>query len=111
MSTETTKHTREDWIVSLNGMAVKTKSGKSIASLFGCDTSIGAEEMNANAKLMADAANTANKCGLLPSQLLQQRNDLLAKATALVKLIEPTFNYKELRDLKEAIEKAKKHGK
>ncbi|AGO48355.1 hypothetical protein Phi10:1_gp014 [Cellulophaga phage phi10:1] len=31
----------------------------------------------ANAKLIVDAGNTSNKCGLLPSELLKQRNELL----------------------------------
>ena len=35
------------------------------------------QESNANAKLIADAGTTANKCGLLPSELLEQRNELL----------------------------------
>ena len=35
------------------------------------------EAMEANAKLIADAGTTANKCGLMPSELLEQRNDLL----------------------------------
>lgn len=30
-----------------------------------------------NAKLIADAGTTANKCGLLPSELLEQRDELL----------------------------------
>lgn len=34
------------------------------------------EEEEANAKLIADAGNTANKYGLLPSELLEQRYDL-----------------------------------
>ncbi len=35
------------------------------------------EEMNANAQLIADAGTTANKCGLLPSELLKQRDELI----------------------------------
>ena len=30
-----------------------------------------------NATLIADAFNTANKCGLLPSELLEQRDELM----------------------------------
>lgn len=36
----------------------------------------GWDEMHANATLIADAGNTAQKCGLLPSELLQQRDEL-----------------------------------
>ena len=35
------------------------------------------KEAEANAKLIADAGTTANKCGLLPSELLDQRDELL----------------------------------
>jgi hypothetical protein len=34
-------------------------------------------DSEANAVLFADAGNTAQKCGLLPSELLKQRNELL----------------------------------
>ncbi len=34
------------------------------------------DELQANALLIADAGNTAQKCGLLPSELLQQRDEL-----------------------------------
>lgn len=34
------------------------------------------DEEKANAMLIADAGNTAQKCGLLPSELLQQRDEL-----------------------------------
>jgi len=35
------------------------------------------EKAEANAKLIADAGTTANKCNLLPSELLAQRDELL----------------------------------
>ena len=35
------------------------------------------EEDDANAQLIIDAGNTIQSCGLLPSQLLKQRNELL----------------------------------
>jgi len=34
------------------------------------------DEVEPNALLIADAGNTAQKCGLLPSELLQQRDEL-----------------------------------
>ncbi len=56
------------------------------------------EEMNANAKLIADAGTTANKCGLLPSELLKQRDELL-KALRAVRLqvgqIKHNWDYKQ----------------
>lgn len=41
------------------------------------------EELN-NAKLIADAGTTANKCGLLPSELLEQNRELLSALKDLV---------------------------
>lgn len=41
------------------------------------------KESEANAKLIADAGNTAQKCGLLPSELLAQRDELLSVLTKL----------------------------
>lgn len=40
-------------------------------------------EDKANAALIADAFNTANKCGFLPSELLEQRGELLHCVKAL----------------------------
>lgn len=34
-------------------------------------------ELEANAKLIADAGTTANKCEMLPSELLEQRDEFL----------------------------------
>ena len=47
-------------------------------------------EAYSNAFLCADAGNTAQKCGLLPSELLQQRDELrekLSEAIATIKAI------------------------
>ena len=46
-----------------------------IAAVFSDITDDG-EESKANALLIADAGNTAQKCGLLPSELLRQRDEL-----------------------------------
>ena len=40
-------------------------------------------EKEANASLIADAFNTSNKCGLLPSELLEQNTLLLVSLTEL----------------------------
>ena len=42
------------------------------------------EERDGNANLIADAFNTANKCGLLPSELLEQNTKLLDSLKGLV---------------------------
>ena len=42
------------------------------------------EELQANATLICDAGNTAQKCGLLPSELLRQRDELRDKYSQLL---------------------------
>ena len=42
------------------------------------------DELQANALLIADAGNTAQKCGLLPSELLRQRDELREKYSKLL---------------------------
>lgn len=44
------------------------------------------EESEANAELIADAGNTTNKCGFLPSELLEQRDELLEAVTIFLDL-------------------------
>ena len=46
------------------------------------------EEAVGNVELIADAGNTANKCGLLPSELLKQRDDLLGLFSELTNHIQ-----------------------
>jgi len=67
------------------------------------------EESQANAKLIADAGTTINKCGLMPSELLEHRNDLLE---ALIKLTSNAGLQKYVSDnkntlLSESFNKAK----
>lgn len=50
-------------------------------------------EMNANIELIADSGNTYNKCGILPSDLLWQRDDAIK---ALKNIIE--MNYQNALD-------------
>ena len=42
------------------------------------------KETKAIGELIADAGNTAQKCGLLPSELLKQRNELLKAVNSLL---------------------------
>lgn len=55
-------------------------NGRSVANCMGYSNNTDAgkhiEENYANAELVIDAGNTAQKCGLLPSELLQQRDEL-----------------------------------
>ena len=47
------------------------------AGIFPLPESNNKKEMEGRAELFADAMNTAQKCGLLPSELLRQRDELL----------------------------------
>ena len=50
-------------------------------------------EAEANMQICCDAGNTAQKCGLLPSELLQQRDELKEALELAVKVMQP---YKDL---------------
>lgn len=90
--------TAGDWIYSMGGTfdtpSVKVKvNSETLLTIVKCDTShlrVAAGLINehlpagfdsntdeANALFIADAGTTANKCGLLPSELLKQRNELM----------------------------------
>lgn len=45
-------------------------------------------ELEANAELFKDSIETANKCNLLPSELLEQRDELLTNLKRLVDRIQ-----------------------
>lgn len=51
-----------------------------------------------DAKLIADAFNTANKCDMLPSELLEQRDELLLSLKDLVWLVDNHALDEELRE-------------
>ena len=55
--------------------AIQNSSGYLASDLLNAD-SVGSFEAEHNAELICDAGNTAQKCGLLPSELLQQRDEL-----------------------------------
>lgn len=46
------------------------------------------EEYRANSKLMTDAGNTAQKCGLLPSKLLAQRDEMMNAINLMLETLE-----------------------
>lgn len=50
-------------------------SGESIIAHINAEN-VSPEECKANAELFADAGNTIQSCGLLPSELLKQRDEL-----------------------------------
>ena len=55
--------------------AIQNTSGYTSNDLLLAD-SVGSFEAEHNADLICDAGNTAQKCGLLPSELLRQRDEL-----------------------------------
>ena len=71
--------TKGEWSIdTADAIKIKAEDGSNIAILTHLtnfkrrDT----DEVERNAMLIADAGNTAQKCGLLPSELLQQRDEL-----------------------------------
>lgn len=74
-----TKFTKGEWFLKnrCGGYRIKDNEQRDVCDIYSFASSISDEEAAANAKLIADAGTTANKCGLMPSELLEQRNDLL----------------------------------
>ena len=55
--------------------AIQNSAGYEASDLLNAD-SVGSFEAEHNAELICDAGNTAQSCGLLPSELLRQRDEL-----------------------------------
>lgn len=87
----TTKHkiTQGEWTT--DGLTIEVFNRGIIAK---CPTvkNGGVGELFDNAQLIADAGTTANKCGLLPSELLEQRDELLNKLKDLTIRIEKNWD-------------------
>lgn len=66
------------------------------------------DECKAISVLIADAGNTAQKCGLYPSELLKQRDELLECVDLVLGSfsLERTESYSLMDKCREAIEKA-----
>jgi len=79
-------HTQEEWTQGLfphlnhPHIVIMTRNGKEI-----CTIHLDNNEVRANVKLIVDAGNTANKCELLPSELLEQRDELLEACESAIK--------------------------
>lgn len=58
------------------------------------------DESEANAKLIADAGTTANKCGMLPSELLERYNE----AIEVLKSAQPYIEQYALESIKIRLE-------
>lgn len=87
------KHTKGEWNYDINankGFDIFVKDTiKTIANVLHKDVSYmpTEEEAIANCKLIVDAANTTTKSGLLPSELLEQRDELMEALIELSKLV------------------------
>ena len=71
--------TKGEWrIDTADAIKIKAEDGSNIAILTHLTNFMRRDtnEVERNALLIADAGNTAQKCGLLPSELLQQRDEL-----------------------------------
>ena len=55
-------------------------------------------ERIANALLIADAGNTAQKCGLLPSELLRQQDELRERCKQLEFMIEKGLGWDDMKN-------------
>ena len=101
-----TKFTKGNWVIESTKMkgteivvqtVVKTNlpidglKSPIICDIYGHMT----EEGKSNAKLIADAGTTANKCGLLPSELLEQRDYLLDAVKSFLYAIEDSTSKTE----------------
>lgn len=76
--------TKGDWESSEVHSQIITTEDTNICQVFKHDT----EEGKSNIRLIADAGTTANKCGLLPSEILEQNQKL---REALIGML-PNYN-------------------
>ena len=93
--------TKGEWTITRNGMDWVVRANPTaiarIYSSWECE--------DADAELIADAGNTAQKCGLLPSELLQQRDELreaLINVMAIIKDCYPLLFDNEKPAVKQA---------
>ena len=105
-----------EWIDTPRGgdlRRIKDMGGRDICDTYSFISCIDSEEQQCNAKLIADAGTTANKCGLLPSELLDQRNELLEACICSFKTfisIGVTMEAEIMVELNNAIKKAEQYG-
>lgn len=60
------------------------------------------DELQSNAILIIDAGNTAQKCGMLPSELLRQRDELREALNKIMQLPETIGHAYQMKDIAEA---------
>lgn len=75
MNTEL-KITKGEWTgIRIGEYGKRMKINHGVIEIWALD-GVTADEANANGELIIDAGNTIQSCGLLPSQLLKQRNEM-----------------------------------
>ena len=90
--------TKGEWIQvgthkypSIDVVYVKSEDGRILATVHGLSDGKNNEqksvEAESNTKLITDAGNTYNKCGVLPSDLLEQRDELLEALNYSIRFI------------------------
>jgi hypothetical protein len=80
---------------------IKNENDKIIVSAFGNSV----EEVRDNALLMVNAGNTIQKCGLLPSELLEQRDELLVFVKRIQPILKDRMLYNSAEGANELINK------
>ncbi|HJS00513.1 MAG TPA: hypothetical protein VJ780_06230 [Flavobacterium sp.] len=93
--------TKGDWIK--NGKnGIHNELGENI-----CVTNPLSEKCITDADFIANAGTTANKCGLLPSELLEQRDEMLEALRSISHAYDmDNFSYLNFNEIKQLIKKA-----
>ena len=78
--------------------AIQNSAGYEASDLLNAD-SVGSFEAEHNAELICDAGNTAQSCGLLPSELLRQRDELKEALKDMVNQFAYRGTYEGLENL------------
>lgn len=102
-----------EWIDTQRGgdlRRIKDMDGRDICDTYSFISCIDSKEQQCNAKLIADAGTTANKCGLLPSEILEQRNELLEALKELYGSLPNMYVSNCLPKVRNAIKKAEQYG-
>jgi hypothetical protein len=100
--------TKGEWVVS-HKLSIQVDPNEPLRTMTICQVFGNDEESKVNAKLISDAGTTASKCGLFPSEILAQRNEML-EALMIVKQkgLTSIYTAEEKSKIMSAIKKATK---
>lgn len=82
------KHTKGEWIVSNDNLEMVLNESGAYRPNSIMKYSTLKDELFANARLIANAGTTTNKCGLLPSELLERYNEAIESLKELMQVKE-----------------------